>query len=372
MQTMIWPAAIAVLGAALFLGAAGVFLLAVQYRRHGRLSWRRTITTAMAAIYGFGLFSYTMLPLPATRQAACYSGMGITQTDPGHFLYEFRAAIAELGLRGFATSFVLWQILFNIILFMPLGILAVRWLRGNVFTGMVLGFAASLAIELTQYTGIWGLYNCAYRVADVDDLIMNTAGALLGAILAYLPIFSFLTGPKEGDARYAAPRRVTRARRALANVFDAAITTGAVFAITGALSLVERLGGPATNERLMNFWIPLVVVFFVFLLPSMSPGRASLGQRCAWLMVAGPGSVPVSAPRALIRSILGFGGITFLFQISTSLTDVSPYPILNMLVTAYIAVSVVFFLADSHHRGLAGKATRTGFIDRRAMSNREH
>ncbi|MGQ3384917.1 VanZ family protein [Glutamicibacter sp. TV12E] len=372
MQTMIWPAAIAVLGAALFLGAAGVFLLAVQYRRHGRLSWRRTITTAMAAIYGFGLFSYTMLPLPATRPAACFTGSGITQTDPGHFLYDFRAAIAEMGLRGFATSFVLWQILFNIILFMPLGILAVRWLRGNVFTGMVLGFAASLAIELTQYTGIWGLYDCAYRVADVDDLIMNTAGALLGAILAYLPIFSFLTGPKEGDARYATARRVTRARRAMANVFDAAITTGAVFAITGALSLIERLGGPATNERLMNFWIPLVVVVLVFLLPSMSPGRASLGQRCAWLMVAGPGSVPASAPRALIRSILGFGGITFLFQISTSLTDVSPYPILNMLVTAYIAVSVVFFLADSRHRGLAGKATRTGFIDRRAISIREH
>ncbi|UTT41225.1 VanZ family protein [Glutamicibacter mishrai] len=372
MQTMIWPAAIAVLGAALFLGAAGIFLLAVQYRRHGRLSWRRTITTATAAIYGFGLFSYTMLPLPETREAACFTGLGITQTDPGHFLYDFRASIAELGLRGFATSFVLWQVLFNIILFMPLGILAVRWLRGNIFTGMVLGFAVSLTIELTQYTGIWGLYNCAYRVADVDDLIMNTGGAFIGAVFAYLPIFGFLTGPKEGDARYAAPRRVTRSRRALANVFDAAITTGAVFAITGTLSLIERLGGPATNERLMNFWIPLVVVFFVFVLPSLSPGRATLGQRCAWLIVTDGGTNRASAGRALSRSIIGFGGITFLFQISTSLTEVSPYPVLNMLVTAYIAVSAVFFLSDGHQQGLAGKATGTGFIDRRAISIREH
>jgi len=138
------------------------------------------------------------------------------------------------------------------------------------------------------------------------------------------------------------------------------------------LSLIERLDGPATNERLMNFWIPLVVVIFVFVLPSMSPGRASLGQRCAWLMVTGPGGIPASPGRALFRSVIGFGGITFLFQISTSLTDVSPYPILNMLVTAYIAVSVVFFLADSQHQGLAGKVTGTGFIDRRAITIREH
>lgn len=371
MNTLIWPGAIAILGSLVFLGAAGVFLLALQYRRHGRLSWRRTITTSAAALYGFGLFSYTMLPLPASRSEACYPGRGIPQLVPGRFLEQFSESIATRGLAGFATSFVLWQVLFNVILFMPLGVLAVRWLRGNIFTGLVLGFIASLTIELTQYTGIWGLYDCAYRVADVDDVIVNTAGALIGAIVAYLPIFSFLTGPKDGDARLAAPRRVTRSRRALANVFDAAITTGAVFAITGALSLIEKLGGPATNERLMNFWIPFVVVIFVFVIPSVAPGRASLGQRCAWLTVTGADQGAASATRALLRCLLGFGGITFLFQVSTSLTEVSPYPVLNILVMVYIAVSAVFFVVDPQHQGLAGKMTGTGFIDRRAILLRE-
>ncbi|WP_159610309.1 VanZ family protein [Glutamicibacter sp. JC586] len=364
---MFWPAAVAMLGGAFFLGAAGIFLLALQYRRHGRLSWRRTITTAAAAVYGFGLFSYTMLPLPTSRAASCVPGRGIPQLRPGHLVNDFQLTIAEQGLRGFATSFTLWQVIFNVILFMPLGILAVRWLRGNVLTAMVLGFAASLAIELTQYTGIWGLYDCAYRVADVDDVITNTAGAFTGAIFAYLPLFSFLTGPKEGNARYAAPRRVNRARRVLANVFDLAITTGAVFVITGALSLVEKLGGPAANEQLMNLWIPVVVVFLVFLLPTLTPGRASLGQRCAWLMIVGENGGPALAWRAVLRSVLGFGGITFLFQISTSLTDLSPYPALNMLLTVYMVLSAVIFLSDSQLRGLAGKVSKTGFIDRRAI-----
>ena len=364
---MFWPATIAILGGAFFLASAGIFLLAVQYRRHGRLSWRRTITTATAAIYGFGLFSYTMLPLPSSRDEFCRPGVAIPQLVPGRFLDDFKLVIVERGLSGFATSFTLWQVLFNIILFMPLGILAVRWLRGNIITGVLLGFAASLAIELTQYTGIWGLYTCAYRVADVDDLITNTAGALLGAVIAYLPMFRFLSGPVEADAAQAPVRPVTRARRALANVFDAGFTSGALFVISAALELLQRLGGMEFGKQWMNFWLPLIVVFFVFWLPSLAPGRATLGQRCAWLMVASKQGGPSPAGRALLRSLLGFGGINFLFQISTSMDEISVYPLLNMLAVIYIAISAFYFIFDADHRGLAGKISGTGFIDRRAL-----
>lgn len=364
---MFWPATIAILGGAFFLASAGIFLLAVQYRRHGRLSWRRTITTATAAIYGFGLFSYTMLPLPSSRDEFCRPGVAIPQLVPGRFLDDFKLVIVERGLSGFATSFTLWQVLFNIILFMPLGILAVRWLRGNIITGVLLGFAASLAIELTQYTGIWGLYTCAYRVADVDDLITNTAGALLGAVIAYLPMFRFLSGPVEADAAQAPARPVTRARRALANVFDAGFTSGALFVISAALELLQRLGGMEFGKQWMNFWLPLIVVFFVFWLPSLAPGRATLGQRCAWLMVASKQGGPSPAGRALLRSLLGFGGINFLFQISTSMDEISVYPLLNMLAVIFIAISAFYFIFDADHRGLAGKISGTGFIDRRAL-----
>jgi glycopeptide antibiotics resistance protein len=41
-----------------------------------------------------------------------------------------------------------------------------------------------LAVELTQLTGIWGLYPCPYRQFDVDDLILNTTGVVIGFALA--------------------------------------------------------------------------------------------------------------------------------------------------------------------------------------------
>lgn len=46
------------------------------------------------------------------------------------------------------------------------------------------GTSGSLLIETTQYTGLWGIYDCGYRAADVDDLLTNTAGALVGALVA--------------------------------------------------------------------------------------------------------------------------------------------------------------------------------------------
>lgn len=41
-------------------------------------------------------------------------------------------------------------------------------------------FGTSLAIELTQLTGIWGYYDCAIRTFDAEDIFNNTLGAVLG------------------------------------------------------------------------------------------------------------------------------------------------------------------------------------------------
>jgi len=364
MQTMFWPATIAMLGGVLFLGAAGIFLLAIQYHRHGRLSWRRTLTTGAAVIYGFGLFSYTMLPLPETRDAFCRPGVAVPQLQPLNFLNDF-ALSYELGMRHFLTSFTLWQVLFNVILFMPLGILAVRWLRGNVFLGTLIGLTASLAIELTQYTGIWGLYTCAYRVADVDDLLLNTFGALLGSMVAYLPIFAWLTGPREQSAMKSGPRKVTRLRRFMANGFDIAFVLGLVMLTTFVLEIAEKLGAPQASYNLTQRWIPTISVLLVFLLPTLMPGRASLGQRCAWIRVAGHGTRPAPAWQAVARSILGLGGISFAFQIADSIWAASPWAWLSALVLGYLLLSSIFLLCDPAGRGIAGRLTGTRFVDRR-------
>lgn len=61
----------------------------------------------------------------------------------------------------------------NVILFMPLGFLGAEILQKKIAFSILIGFGISLAIELVQLVTKLGVF-------DVDDLLMNTLGTLLG------------------------------------------------------------------------------------------------------------------------------------------------------------------------------------------------
>lgn len=46
------------------------------------------------------------------------------------------------------------------------------------------GALLSTGIELSQLTGVFGLYPCPWRQFDVDDLILNVAGVCVGFLIA--------------------------------------------------------------------------------------------------------------------------------------------------------------------------------------------
>ena len=69
------------------------------------------------------------------------------------------------------------------LLFVPWGFIARAVYKMNFRATLLSGFAATLLIELTQLTGIWGIYPCRYRTFDVDDMITNTLGAMIGWLL---------------------------------------------------------------------------------------------------------------------------------------------------------------------------------------------
>ncbi len=72
----------------------------------------------------------------------------------------------------------------NILLFVPLGLLLHNRGRHSLLTATLAGFGLSVLIELTQLTGVWFVYPCAYRHFDVNDIIFNTIGATVGALAA--------------------------------------------------------------------------------------------------------------------------------------------------------------------------------------------
>ena len=71
------------------------------------------------------------------------------------------------------SYWLLFMLLGNIIMFMPLGFFpALLWRRWRWWKSLLAGLAASVSIELLQLF--------VDRSTDIDDVILNTAGALAG------------------------------------------------------------------------------------------------------------------------------------------------------------------------------------------------
>lgn len=96
----------------------------------------------------------------------------------------------EINVLPFSSGFGIQNIL-NIIMFMPFGFLVpLIWKQSRKLSATaLLGFEFSLLIECLQ------LFN--RRATDIDDLLMNTLGALLGFLLWKIYQLLFKKMPKE-------------------------------------------------------------------------------------------------------------------------------------------------------------------------------
>jgi len=272
-------------GSLIFFAVLGPMLL-VQVRRYGRMSFRRSLGAAAISVYAVALVAYTLLPLPEARANCGVSTAGV-ELIPGHSIADILRETQDLSLVGALTSRATLQVVLNVALFVPFGMIARRyWNRGPVVS-ILLGAGLSLLIEATQFTRVWGLYECSYRVADVDDLIANTAGAAIGVLLAPV-LLSWMPSARSLRAARSVPRPVTVWRRWFGMILDAFAIQVAVSALS-LLFLVPRLilsggRGPAGPQSVIEVvLIGIGTVVLVIVLPALGGNGASIGQRLVWL-----------------------------------------------------------------------------------------
>ena len=84
---------------------------------------------------------------------------------------------------GFRLRLLLRNLIGNILLLLPLGlILPILWSKFRDFRKTVfIGIVVSVAIELLQL--IFSYLGLGYRSTDIDDLILNTLGIVIGYII---------------------------------------------------------------------------------------------------------------------------------------------------------------------------------------------
>ena len=152
-------------------------------------TWRgRRLLPLLWALYVPGLLIFTLLPLPRDPARACAS---IIHWD-NYVPFGSLAAVVQQFQDGQTLRAVLYglSIGLNVLLFVPLGALGEASRRGrgargarSLWAWAGLGCALSCLIEFAQWTGLFGVVPCTYRVVDIDDVITNTLGTCLGAWL---------------------------------------------------------------------------------------------------------------------------------------------------------------------------------------------
>jgi len=366
MGEWVWPAYVGIFGGLFVFALFLVPILGYQYRQYGRFTWRRLLGASGVSVYLVALVAYTLLPLPDSRGDWCSFGAPGWQTDPFRFLSDIADETAGLTLTATLRSTVVLQVVFNVFLFIPFGIILRRFLSRSLVTTVFCGFAVSLAIEMTQYTGIWGLYDCAYRVADVDDLITNTLGALIGAVIAPFVLWWM---PRQATLRATRDlaRPVTPWRRWLGMAIDLALFNFIGFALIVSYRLIlltfrgELPETPGVVEAALGSLVPGVLVF---LLPALQGSGASMGQRTVWLVPAWVDGATLG--RRIARAAVG--------GVYSALQFISQLPLENswgtfsgMLANVILVVAFLSIPLTHNNRGLSGVVAGADMVDERAQ-----
>lgn len=289
MSQWIWSGRVAALaGAGLFL-LVFIPLLVWQQRRYGQLSPARMLGTAGVTVYLVAIVTYTWLPLPPRTVGWCSANAveGIRWV-PFQFVGDIRGAIATHGLTGSVTAVTVLQVVFNVVLFIPWGLFVRGFLHRSTATAVASGFFATLLVESTQATGLWGFYPCAYRFADVDDVMTNTLGALVGAALAPALVW-WMPRARALEASRLDPRPVTAWRRWSGMAVDAFAVVMLSSLLTVVYRVVREALGRGTSGPGDVWWLPvaaIVPVVLVFWVPAWTGGRTgsgSAGHNAVWL-----------------------------------------------------------------------------------------
>lgn len=284
-----------------------------EYRRYGSIPAWKSFVVFSLVLYGICAYYMVILPLPANREA--YVAYAATPNlVPFEFVGEFAEAAAEVGLSlaapgtwlEFLSSREVFLTLFNVLLTFPVGFYAHYLLGARWWQATLAGFFTSLFFELTQLSGLYGIYAHPYRLFDVNDLIVNTAGALVGYVVT-LPVCRMLPDIDDVNARARERGRSypSVTRRALALLLDLALT--GVLNVMVGMALVAAEGDLlGATERLATLTVAITLVFIV--VPVLGHG-ATPGQRVLKMRVVSVNGADAPWWRVLGRQAMRWWGL---------------------------------------------------------------
>lgn len=198
--------------------------LIYQYRKYGAIPILKSIIFYSFILYLITAYYMVMLPLPSIEYVKKLN-TPYTQFVPFQFIKDITATVSfdVTNFKDIINIFshsTIYVVVFNFILTLPFGVYLKYYFNKKWYQTIIYSFLFSLFFELTQLSGLYGIYPRPYRLFDVDDLIINTLGGFFGHLITPL-LTIFLPTQKELESiSYKKGEKVTLLRRGLAFLID--------------------------------------------------------------------------------------------------------------------------------------------------------
>ena len=196
----------------------------IQYHKYGATSFIRSLIIYSFTLYFICSYFLVILPLPKISVVE-------KLTTPRMQLIPFSFIIDFIKNTSFNISDIHTYIatvkesyffvpIYNIFLTIPFGIYLRYYFKCNLKKIIISTFILSLFFELTQLSGLYFIYPRGYRLFDIDDLILNTLGGVLGYFV-FKPLEKILPKREEIDLKALKNgKKVTGFKRTTAFFFD--------------------------------------------------------------------------------------------------------------------------------------------------------
>lgn len=224
MSAYIMPIKVAILTFPILAFFISLPLMIKQYRRYGSFIFMRAFILYTFIFYLLCAYFLIILPLPPREAVAQYTSQTL-ELRPFYTVVRFLNDTV-LNIKQPNTYLpalrqgVVLEPVFNVLLLVPFGVYLRYYFNWSLKKTVVASFLLSLFFELTQLSGLYFIYPRPYRLADVNDLMNNTLGGLIGYWMA--PIMEHLFPSRETiDAvSFKKGQRVTAGRRFIAFSVD--------------------------------------------------------------------------------------------------------------------------------------------------------
>ncbi len=291
-----------------------------EYHKYGAITKKRVLIMFSFIFYLLCIYFLVILPLPKIKDVALYQGKWYN-LKVFEFISDLQGAQKFIitnpstYISLFTTNRII-EPLFNVLLTIPFGIYLRYYFNKGWFTTIIYTFLFSLFLEITQLTGLYYIYPRPYRIFDVNDLITNTLGGLIGFIIT--PIFAhFLPSVLQLEEEVLRQSKdVTFSRRFIGYFLDLIIIFIPVFCF---------------KDKLNFLWIFIIIIGYFFLSLLIFKGQ-TIGKKIVNIKLEN-----TNIYKILIRSIL-FEGLLLHIYLPLIYFGINP------LYAILIEIGCYFFL----------------------------